>query len=1046
MTVAATTVVKIGTEFEVNSQTSGGQWYPTVTGLTNGGFVVTWQDGLAGYAGSGSGTLGDTSFTSVKAQVYAADGTKIGTEFLANTQTTGSQATPTVTGLSNGGFVIAWQDQNSTSGDIKGQAYAANGTPTGSEFLINTVTSGNQNTPTITALANGGFVVAWTNQTASSGADVKAQVYDSTGTKVGGEFLVNSSSVYDQERASVTTLSNGDFVVTWNDFRTGTWEARGQVFHPTATGATKVGSEFVADTAFYNSRMLAPATGLANGNFVVTWEDTSGEVRAQVFNPTGTKVGSEFVVNTQTSGSQDFPSITALTNGGFVVTWSDESSVSDGSSSSIKAQVYDANGVKMGGEYLVNSQPGSNQLYPTASALANGGFVVTWQDFSHALGDTSAYGITAQVFGLSNAPNAPSIVSVSDDVAPIVGTVGSGSSTNDSNLTVRIATGSNFVGDVLQLFDGASALGSPVTLTVADVAKGYIDIQTGQLADAVHAITAKVTDASGLQSAAAAAATITVDTAAPTLTVTAAVLDTANLPVVSVKGTIDVADAGLSVSVYDGATLVGTTTADGNGAFSLAGVTLSEGANILSAKATDAAGNAGTSAVFAAPTLVSTGSTTVAAATVSDMGYVVLGAGTLDIVAGGNVSAQVTIGNGGVVDVEPGATVQHTDIVQGGVQFDYGTASGTTVENGGTQHVYYAGSATGTTVAAGGYQDVWNSTVTDTDLSGNQQVLAGGTAIHTVIENGGYEYVGPGGATTGTVIDTGGFQYVDAGGSATNTVVAGGFQVVIGSATGTGVIGGQTEGGGTATGTTVENGGAQHVYYGGSASNTTIAAGAFQDVWNATVTDTNLSGNQQVIAGGLAVHTVIASGGDEYVGSGGTTEGTVVNAGGLQYLDAGATATGTTVDGGYEYVGGTANDTHLVNGTEYVVAGGTANNVDFTGASGVLYLDNPASLTGTVSNFGVGDTIDLRNTSVNSFGFDGSTLTLATSGGNYTYQFAGTETGTQLNVASDGNGGTAISLSVLSQFSASLVPDAGSASAPISTDTTPANPVLHAQT
>ena len=182
MTVAATTVVKIGTEFEVNSQTSGGQWYPTVTGLANGGFVVTWQDGLAGYAGSGSGTLGDTSFTSVKAQVYAADGTKVGTEFLANTQTTGSQATPNVTGLSNGGFVIAWQDQNSTSGDIKGQAYAANGTPTGSEFLINTVTSGNQNTPTITALANGGFVVAWTNQTASSGADVKAQVYDSTGT------------------------------------------------------------------------------------------------------------------------------------------------------------------------------------------------------------------------------------------------------------------------------------------------------------------------------------------------------------------------------------------------------------------------------------------------------------------------------------------------------------------------------------------------------------------------------------------------------------------------------------------------------------------------------------------------------------------------------------------------------------------------------------------------------------------------------------------------------------------------------------------------
>lgn len=82
------TVVKIGTEFQVNSQTTGGQWYPSVTGLANGGFVVTWQDGLAGYNGSGSSSLGDTSGSSVKAQVYAADGSKVGGEFLVNTQTT----------------------------------------------------------------------------------------------------------------------------------------------------------------------------------------------------------------------------------------------------------------------------------------------------------------------------------------------------------------------------------------------------------------------------------------------------------------------------------------------------------------------------------------------------------------------------------------------------------------------------------------------------------------------------------------------------------------------------------------------------------------------------------------------------------------------------------------------------------------------------------------------------------------------------------------------------------------------------------------------
>src|ERR1700760_3568447 len=113
-----TTVVKVGTEFLVNSLTTGSQWYPTVTGLSNGGFVVTWQDGLVG-SNSGSGALGDSDGSAVHAQIFAADGSKVGGEFLVNPQTTGSQASPVITSLSNGGFVVSWQDTNSTNGDIK---------------------------------------------------------------------------------------------------------------------------------------------------------------------------------------------------------------------------------------------------------------------------------------------------------------------------------------------------------------------------------------------------------------------------------------------------------------------------------------------------------------------------------------------------------------------------------------------------------------------------------------------------------------------------------------------------------------------------------------------------------------------------------------------------------------------------------------------------------------------------------------------------------------------------------------------------------------
>ncbi|QQO32159.1 AIDA repeat-containing protein [Bradyrhizobium diazoefficiens] len=1048
-----TTVVKIGTEFQVNSQTAGSQWYPSITGLTNGGFVVTWQDGLAGST-SGSSTLGDASGSAVKAQLYAADGSKVGGEFLVNTQTNGSQASPVVTGLSNGGFVVSWQDQNSTSGDIKAQIYGANGAKVGGEFLINSVTANNQNTPAITGLPNGGFVVAWTNQ-GSVAPDIKAQVYDANGAKVGSEFLVNSASAnFDQERASIATLSNGDFVVTWNDFRTGNWEVRGQVFHPGASGATKVGSEFTVDTAYYNSRMVAGVTGLANGNFVISFEDTSGEVRAQVFTAGGNKVGSEFQVNTQTGGNQGFSSITALTGGGFVVTWSDEGTA-DGSGSGIKAQVYDAAGNKIGGEYIVNSQTNSYQYYPTVSALANGGFVISWQDFSQMLGDKSSYGITAQVFNLLNAPTAPTIVSVTDDVSPNSGALANGASTNDTDLTVRIATGSNFAGDVVQLFDGQTAIGSAVTLSLADVARGYIDIQTGVLGNAAHAVTAKVTDTTGAVSDAASAINVTVDTVAPAVGVTGVTLDTANLPTFTVSGTTE---AGLLVSVYDGATLVGTTTAGANGSWSLAGVTLVEGANNLTAKTTDAAGNAGTSTGFAAPTLVSTGAVSVTAASTTSQGYVVLGDGTLDVVTGGNVSGQITIGNGGVVDVLNGATTEHTDILSGGVQYDYGTANDTTVHAGGQQHVYFGGSANGSTVEAGGYQDVYsNSTIRNVSLSGNQQVLAGGTAIDTTVHSGGYQYVGDGGTSAGTLVKTGGFQYIDAGGSASDTVIDGGFQYVDGTAAGGSVGGGNSLGGGVATGVTVKNGGAQHVYHGGSATGTIVAAGGFQDVYHATVSGTNLSGNQQVLDGGIAENTVIENGGNSYIGAGGSVTATTVNGGGLLYVDAGGSAASTTINGGVGFVigtasnttlnsgefdvAGTADNTHLAGGVEHVFAGGVQNGVDFAGSAATLTLESASGLTGIVTNFEVGDTIDLLNMSVSSLDFDGSTLTLVTNLGTGTYQFAGLQSDTQLNVIDDGHGGTAISLSLLVQQSASIVPDAGESSL-VSSDTTQQQPTL----
>ncbi len=119
------------------------------------------------------------------------------------------------------------------------------------------------------------------------------------------------------------------------------------------------------------------------------------------------KVGEEILVNTSALFDQNFTTITGLSNGGFVVSWQDQSgTLGDSNGSSIKAQVYDSAGTKVGGEFLVNTQTASNQNWPTIAGLSNGSFVVSWNDYSGTLGDASGSSIKAQIFTLvdSNQP------------------------------------------------------------------------------------------------------------------------------------------------------------------------------------------------------------------------------------------------------------------------------------------------------------------------------------------------------------------------------------------------------------------------------------------------------------------------------------------------------------------------------------------------------------------------------------------------------------------------------------------------------------------
>ncbi len=344
---------KLGVEFTINTTTANAQQQAAVTQLSNGNFVVTWSDSSA--------TAPDTSGAAVRAQIFTAGGAKVGAEFVAHGIYTSTQNAPTVTALANGGFAIAYADSSLTAPDtsstaIRLSAFDAVGTRVVSDVLVNTTTSNQQMAPSITTLANGNLVVAWVDSSVTGGdlsvQAVRAQIVTAAGTKVGGEFLVNTQTVNSQVEPSVAALTGGGFVVTWRDSNSSSdgsgVSVKAQLF--SATGA-KVGTEFLVNTATANNQYLPTVTGLSTGGFVIAWQDDGIEgnlgVRAQLYNASGAKVGSEFGVNLATANAQQQPSVTELADGRLAFSYTDTSSDLNGE---VVVRLFNAGGGNSYGE------------------------------------------------------------------------------------------------------------------------------------------------------------------------------------------------------------------------------------------------------------------------------------------------------------------------------------------------------------------------------------------------------------------------------------------------------------------------------------------------------------------------------------------------------------------------------------------------------------------------------------------------------------------------------------------------------------------------
>jgi hypothetical protein len=387
----------------VSSTAPADQVQPELTLLSDGRFVFVWVSRAVDEDGDGD--------FCVRARVFNADGTPQGNDFIVETTTDGNQQVPTVSALSDGRFVVTWRSDDLGDGSnscIRARIFDADDPSTAADdFVVNSTTDNFQLSPSVAKLTNGNFVVLWHSFESpgdGSANTLRGRLFDSTGTPIDDDFIVNTTTAGAQNSAWVVPRGNG-FAAVWlsqespTSYRAGLFNADG----------TPNGNDFLVNTSPTNEVGLVPSiTVLADGRLVVTWASTdltsgSGNsqdgsencIRARIVGTDGVPIGSDFIVNSTPDGRQTDPTVVTLADGRFIFAWT-SADTGDGSNGCVRARIYNLNGTANGADFILPFATASDQLAPSIQALADGRLVATWASFDNGDGDGSC--IRAQFF------------------------------------------------------------------------------------------------------------------------------------------------------------------------------------------------------------------------------------------------------------------------------------------------------------------------------------------------------------------------------------------------------------------------------------------------------------------------------------------------------------------------------------------------------------------------------------------------------------------------------------------------------------------------
>ncbi len=289
---------------------------------------------------------------------------------------------PDIASDTAGNFVVVWQGNDYPDYGPVARLFDGAGGPRGPEVQVSE--SGNYGAePAVDADPAGNFVVVW-----EESYEIAGRRFDSTGTPIGGVFLVNTYNTSSPRNPKVAVGADGRFVVVWGQFDTDSFGISGQLYN---SAGSPVGSEFGVDTAVddsdgYNG-VAEDDDGIevamdSAGNFVVVWENYNYDVAPEHrrilvrrFDSAGTPSGPEFEVNENTTEfGRGYPDVTVDGTGQFVVVWSEWYQ-------SVQGRRLDDTATPVGSEFRIDDPAFAGfPFHAKVSTDDLGNFVVVWQE------------------------------------------------------------------------------------------------------------------------------------------------------------------------------------------------------------------------------------------------------------------------------------------------------------------------------------------------------------------------------------------------------------------------------------------------------------------------------------------------------------------------------------------------------------------------------------------------------------------------------------------------------------------------------------------